>query len=275
MIGIYKITSPSNRVYIGQSKNIKERFNNYFSLHNCKFQKKLYRSFLKYGVINHTFEVIEECKFLELNEKERYWQEYYNSIEIDLNCFYTKTDEKPRINSQEYCNQISDTLKRKYKNGEIISFHKGKGDRYNIYNFKGDILFESVDMEEIVSKLKLSNRSVINNTLRNNRFLSKKEYIIVPIKEDYFKFVYNCIKINKGMEIPIYQISKDNKIQKCSISSKFRVINKILNSENFIYYSKRNKTHYTFIGLINAVLDSNIQDYEKVKTVNPEMEIPC
>ena len=29
MIGIYKITSPTNRVYIGQSVNIKKRFRSY------------------------------------------------------------------------------------------------------------------------------------------------------------------------------------------------------------------------------------------------------
>ena len=30
-----------------------------------------------------------------LNERERYWQEFYNSIEKGLNCIYTKTTDKP------------------------------------------------------------------------------------------------------------------------------------------------------------------------------------
>lgn len=32
MVGIYKITSPTNKIYIGQSKNIRKRFNNYQNL---------------------------------------------------------------------------------------------------------------------------------------------------------------------------------------------------------------------------------------------------
>ena len=46
MIGIYKITNPSNKVYIGQSTNIKERFRKYSKLSN-KRQIKLYNSFQK------------------------------------------------------------------------------------------------------------------------------------------------------------------------------------------------------------------------------------
>lgn len=42
--GIYKITSPSGRIYIGSSKNIRRRFYSYKNLH-CKDQPKLYNSF--------------------------------------------------------------------------------------------------------------------------------------------------------------------------------------------------------------------------------------
>jgi predicted GIY-YIG superfamily endonuclease len=41
MIGIYKITSPTNKVYIGQSLDIEKRFVNYKGLF-CKQQTKLY-----------------------------------------------------------------------------------------------------------------------------------------------------------------------------------------------------------------------------------------
>ena len=102
MIGIYKITSPSGRIYVGQSRNIKYRFLDYKKL-KCKRQVKLYRSFLKYGVDSHTFEVIEECIFEELNNRERYWQEYYNVIDrnIGLNLLLVNCDDKPMIISDE------------------------------------------------------------------------------------------------------------------------------------------------------------------------------
>lgn len=85
MIGIYKITNPNGKNYIGQSINIEKRFNQYKKL-TCKNQVILYRSLLKYGVENHIFEVIEECNIEILNERERYWQDFYNVIEKGLNC---------------------------------------------------------------------------------------------------------------------------------------------------------------------------------------------
>lgn len=58
-IGIYKITSPSGKVYIGQTWDSKKRFSNYKNLY-CKTQIKLYNSLKKYGFDNHIVEIIHE-----------------------------------------------------------------------------------------------------------------------------------------------------------------------------------------------------------------------
>jgi group I intron endonuclease len=79
IIGIYKITSPSGKIYIGQSINWKRRYLEYKRL-QCKYQRKLYNSLLKHGVENHQFEIIEECNEEQLNEREIYWGEYYNVL---------------------------------------------------------------------------------------------------------------------------------------------------------------------------------------------------
>jgi group I intron endonuclease len=60
MIGIYKITSPSNKVYIGQSWNIKRRWWEHRHPDSLKKKYKLYTSLNKYGVDNHKFEVLHE-----------------------------------------------------------------------------------------------------------------------------------------------------------------------------------------------------------------------
>lgn len=60
MTGIYKITSPSNRVYIGQSRDIASRKRQYRSLNGGKRQPTLFNSFQKYGYNNHLFEVVYE-----------------------------------------------------------------------------------------------------------------------------------------------------------------------------------------------------------------------
>ena len=96
MIGIYKITSPSGKVYIGQSKDLIRRKKDYEKyIKNSNRQVKLLASINKYTWQKHFFEIIEECVFNDLNIRERFWQEYYNSIEEGLNCIYTKTNEKP------------------------------------------------------------------------------------------------------------------------------------------------------------------------------------
>ena len=112
MIGIYKITSPSGKVYIGQSTDIEKRFISYKSL-KCKTQTKLFRSLKKYGYKNHIFEVIKECSIELLNELERYWQEYYNVLNNGLNLCLVNTEEKKFVHCKESKNKISKTHKGK------------------------------------------------------------------------------------------------------------------------------------------------------------------
>lgn len=106
MIGIYKITSPSGRIYIGQSIDIFNRLKSYKQT-KCNEQPKIYKSILKYGWENHLFEVELECNVNELNEKERFYQEKYNSVEKGLNCVYTKTNDKSGKSSEETKLKIS------------------------------------------------------------------------------------------------------------------------------------------------------------------------
>lgn len=100
LTGIYKITSPTNRVYIGQSVDIKKRWGDYKCL-DCKSQTALYNSLLKYGVENHTFKIISRCYEEQLNEFERDFQEAYDVIKTGLNCFLTKTNNKSGKLSEE------------------------------------------------------------------------------------------------------------------------------------------------------------------------------
>jgi group I intron endonuclease len=79
MIGIYKIVSPINKVYIGQSVDILKRWKQYKGT-ECKQQIKLNRSFKKYGVDNHKFEIIEECSLEQIDERELYWGIFYNVL---------------------------------------------------------------------------------------------------------------------------------------------------------------------------------------------------
>jgi group I intron endonuclease len=85
MIGIYKITSPSKRTYIGQSIDIENRWIKYKNINNSKVQQKLYRSFIKYGIDNHIFEILEECPADELDNTEIKWINHFKTNKTGLN----------------------------------------------------------------------------------------------------------------------------------------------------------------------------------------------
>lgn len=80
---IYKITSPTGRVYIGKTVCFSERMRHY-SKATIKTQRLLYHSFLKYGVEIHAVEILEECqKDEELLVLEKLYIEKYNTYQIN------------------------------------------------------------------------------------------------------------------------------------------------------------------------------------------------
>lgn len=130
MVGIYKITSPSKKIYIGQSVNIKRRIKEY-ELKHCKNQVALHRSINKYGWDRHIFEVIEYCDIEDLNNKERYYQDLYNSVgRCGLNMKATSTKDKSGYFSQEVKNKISESNKGKIRSldlrNHLSKMNKGK-----------------------------------------------------------------------------------------------------------------------------------------------------
>lgn len=113
--GIYKITSPTGKVYIGQAIDIERRFKEYYKLSNrIEVQRVLYNSFKKYGVENHQFDIIEYCTEDELNCSERFWQDEFDVIgDNGLNCILQECGEKRRGLSDETRNKLSEAGKNR------------------------------------------------------------------------------------------------------------------------------------------------------------------
>ena len=82
---IYKITSPSGKHYVGQSINYNKRMNDHKRHRKKKSLPKLYQAFKKYGFENFSFKILEECLPEQLNDKEIYWIEFYDSFENGYN----------------------------------------------------------------------------------------------------------------------------------------------------------------------------------------------
>ena len=86
--GIYKLTNLTNqKVYIGQAVDISERFKQHTK---CGLgidtpSNMLYTAMTKDGVENFTFEVLEECERGQLNDREKYYIEFYRAQEHGYN----------------------------------------------------------------------------------------------------------------------------------------------------------------------------------------------
>lgn len=77
---IYKITSPSGRLYVGKTYDLRKRINAY----KCDVRKgnknlKLHNSLRKYGWDAHILNVVEEVSDELLNEREMYWIDFYKT----------------------------------------------------------------------------------------------------------------------------------------------------------------------------------------------------
>lgn len=106
--GVYKVTAPDGKVYIGESSDIIWGRFRLYKNYNCKSQTYLYDSLIKHGSENHTYEIIE---FIGEDRRcrERYWQEYYDVLNPDkgLNGFISECGDKKVIRRPEINEKIS------------------------------------------------------------------------------------------------------------------------------------------------------------------------
>lgn len=144
---IYRITSPTDRIYIGKTTNFKKRKQSYSRVR--KDQTLIHSSIKKYGIENHKFEVIDEFDgdVNYCDSKEMFWIRSFMShnkrwsvseykYDKGLNC----TDggetgpvgsNKPKYAlrgkplSEETKKKLSESKKLAYKNG-MINPNKGK-----------------------------------------------------------------------------------------------------------------------------------------------------
>lgn len=143
IIGIYKITSPTKKIYIGQSNNISQRFNSYRN-YRCKGQPRLYNSLKKYGHERHTFEIIMQCSIEELNQFEIYYIELFQTF-----------NSKYGLNLQAggYNGSPSDETKQKLREINL-------GKTYSLETNKKKASFTGrKHSEETIAKMKLVKRT--------------------------------------------------------------------------------------------------------------------
>lgn len=87
--GIYKITnSKDNRCYIGQAVDVRERWREHLKCGlgiDTPADNRLYKAMLNDGIQNFSFELLESCDKNELNERESYYIQTFNSVYLGYN----------------------------------------------------------------------------------------------------------------------------------------------------------------------------------------------
>lgn len=107
---IYKITNiQNNKVYIGQSiRPIEERFQRHLNdaLHNI-IDTHFARAIRKYGKENFIIQVIDQANSQEeLNNKERFWIQYYDAIKQG----YNETDAEYKCGGNTYAAKTEEEM---------------------------------------------------------------------------------------------------------------------------------------------------------------------
>lgn len=106
MIGIYMFENKNNhKKYIGQSININKRKweHIYAPSPYSQFDDVLRQE----GINNFDFSIIESCSADELNEKEKYWISYYDTIQNGYNlieggnCYYGENNIQAKLTNQQ------------------------------------------------------------------------------------------------------------------------------------------------------------------------------
>ncbi len=123
--GIYGLKNKTNgKWYVGQSTDILSRWDRAYKGMRCQNQHKIYRALKKYGYNGFDKIILEECGVEQLNDREVYWSEYYDSINNGYNLrvgggrkgalsFETKEKLRARKFTDEWKQKISDAKKGK------------------------------------------------------------------------------------------------------------------------------------------------------------------
>jgi len=116
---IYKISSPTGKVYIGQTWNLKSRIYKYQTCHT-NYQPHLHNSLIKYGWEKHKIKVLcelpEDINQSILDTYEKTYMDFYQGVGVELmNTRGGGSNGKLSIESKQ---KISKSLKEYYKNIE-------------------------------------------------------------------------------------------------------------------------------------------------------------
>ena len=233
--GIYKIENKkTHKVYIGQAYDIARRLR----VHRTKYDstQDIDKAIQQEGVNNFTYEIVEECSIEQLNDREKYWINYYNSFEKG----YNKTrggagtsDSSVKLSSEEV-KQIYDLLINSQLTQHEISllFHVGDDTISEInhgltriqpgYDFPLRKTFKNNIKTPKFESFYLSEEQLIADFIELKSFtaIGKKYHVSAhPVRNLANKYGYTaetlkekCLKKPKQIQRAVVQMDKEGNI---------------------------------------------------------------
>lgn len=205
--GIYKITNPRGRVYIGQAKNIQKRLRYY--LYKVPLSTKIGRSIHKYGIENHIVEVLELTK--DLDNREIFYIKHLNTVEQGLNCIYRsykigKTFKGGSMWSTERKEKHSKRIKELHQQGNYDN-RTCLGE-----NLKGKMSVLDVRDGKVkrVSKEDYSNFDFFVGTTKGKDVIKRRKKVLDTRTETIYDSVITCISELKINNVRFYNLVKKN-----------------------------------------------------------------
>jgi group I intron endonuclease len=278
IIGIYKITSPTNKIYIGQSKDVKSRWNayKYFERDYACYEKNnknslILKSFKKHGYDKHKFEILEKCKIEELDKKEIFYISQYKSNilrfptlnGLNLHAGGNKPPVKTKITEAE-------KLKISIKNKENHKLGKYKKVSKIVIKIDktGNIIKKFKSLTELFKQENFGYNFFVKNFTEINK-LYKDGFIYSFEDPSLFKYKLKTFKIRKTPEI------KPKPEKKKMSKEEFRLfISKLNKGRKHLNVNRNTKTekcikHYKKLHEINKVkVNQYSMNNEYIKTFN-------
>ena len=274
MIGIYCITNIiNNKKYIGKSINIEERKNQHFRhlKNGTHCNNYLQNSFNKYGEKNFTFEVIEVTNEENLDEREIFYIDKYNTTNVNFGYNLTYGGEGGKL-TEQLINQLK--ISSRGKNSKLTSddVRKIKLCIYCLMDRK-DIAKMFNISEKMITQIAMGKNFYYVNeelnplihNLKQNLIDERNKYIV----NLHDKGLRNVDIINKtGYSISIVEkaINKYRNPQDKKRQERIKKYDEILNLFNNGYSAKE-------IQKITKYPRTTIENYINGRT-NPHKEVP-
>jgi group I intron endonuclease len=188
---IYLLTSPSGKHYVGQTWHYKIRMSIYKNINGGRIhqQPKIYNALKKYGPENFEYNMIDICYSQEeLDDAEKYWIKFYNSIHNGYNCdlggAYGKHTEETKI-------KIGN-IKRGFKHTPEAKLKISEANKHRLYKKHTQITKDKISKSKLG---KSPNRNYYDKNYHDK--LSKRQEKYKYIILDPEKNIYETINLKQ------------------------------------------------------------------------------